>query len=281
MNHPADASSQSGAGWDESQCTAALAQLEQLQSQIDELRLAVPRIIEPFHQPFTPSTFKSYAQGAFSSQNGIKALSDQWKSSETQNVFEHVKKSYAANQDLSGSMSIPSHGWRGRERNKIVPKMSGNGDGVEILETDISDEDISRTLDDFRKRHPNIKVEIQDNNSNILVRFVSGSVTLVFNIGIERHAKGGHKLSAECVGSTQLSQAITRCLALQSKGKDLEYILYMIVAYKSMTPASCAKCAKIFDRTMLPPAARRRKQNATTDGPLDSTWEAVHEGCIE
>jgi len=55
----------------------------------------------------------------------------------------------------------------------------------------------------------------------------------------------------------------------------------MIAAYKTVTPTLCAGCDKRFDHTMLPPVARRRKQNATIDGTLHTMWQAFHEGCIE
>jgi len=47
----------------------------------------------------------------------------------------------------------------------------------------------------------------------------------MFHVRIERDADRGHKLSAECLGSTGLSQAITRCIALQSQTNDLENLL--------------------------------------------------------
>lgn len=104
------------------------------------------------------------------SQNGIKALGEQWRSSETRNTFAHVKKSYANNADLSGSVSVPSNGWRERERNKTASKPSEPGIYVEEMNTALNDEDVSRIVNEFRKRYPNIKVETQDDNRTISVR---------------------------------------------------------------------------------------------------------------
>lgn len=47
----------------------------------------------------------------------------------------------------------------------------------------------------------------------------------MFQVGIERDANGGHNLSAECLGSTELFQAITRCVTSRSQAKDLEHLL--------------------------------------------------------
>ncbi|CAO2647752.1 Nn.00g086740.m01.CDS01 [Neocucurbitaria sp. VM-36] len=157
-----DSAAQPGAGWDEAQCTAALAQLEQLQAQIDDLRLAIPRIIEPFHRPLNPNTFKLYAQGVIGSQNGIKDLHESWKSPETQGTFEHVRKSYAANADLAASASIPPQGWAERQQREGKLKKGNNTESVEDLDAALTEEDITRIIEDVQKACPTIKLEPQD-----------------------------------------------------------------------------------------------------------------------
>ncbi|KAJ4377654.1 hypothetical protein N0V83_000482 [Neocucurbitaria cava] len=167
-----DSAAQPGAGWNEAQCTAALAQLEQLQvqthdAQIDDLRLAIPRIIEPFHRPSNPNTFRLYAQGVIGSQNSIKDLHDSWKHPEAQRTFEHVKKSYSANADLAASASIPSHGWAERERREGKSKKSDKSEGVEEISAAISEEDTTRIVEDVQKTFPGIKLETQDNRISV------------------------------------------------------------------------------------------------------------------
>ncbi|CBX99833.1 hypothetical protein LEMA_P074220.1 [Plenodomus lingam JN3] len=244
-------------GWDEAQCTSALAHLERLQAQIDDLRLAIPQIVEPFHQPFTSTTFKQYAQGAMSSQNGIKSLNEQWNSLENQKTFEHVRKSYATNSDLSASTTIPSYGWQERARSNTDPVQNVHSDVIEENCAVLSDKDVSRIIVEFQKKRPDIKLETQDDDQTILMYFISTSKKLEFRIVIERDANGRHKLAADCLGPKELLQAITRCIASRPNANDLEYLLDMLAAYKTMKPPSCAKCAKILDQTMLPPTARR------------------------
>ncbi|KAF2852852.1 hypothetical protein T440DRAFT_355142, partial [Plenodomus tracheiphilus IPT5] len=253
----ADDAGQPGAGWDEAQCTSALAQLERLQAQIDDLRLAIPRIVEPFHQPFTSTTFKLYAQGALSSQNGIKDLSEQWKSLENQNTFEHVRKSYASSSDLSASALTPPHGWRERERNKTDSIPNGHDESVEDTGANLNNEDVSRIVVEFQKQHPDIQVNIQDDNQNIFIQLISNSTKLQFAILVERDTDGRHKLTSDCLGQKEPFRAITRCIASRPKANDLEHLLDMIAAYKTVKPTICAKCARPLDHTMLLPTARR------------------------
>jgi hypothetical protein len=137
--------------------------------QIDDMRLAIPRIIEPFHRPRSSATYKLYADGVLGSQKNLDSLKDQWKSPEMQSTFEHVKQSFGANADLSESVAIPSHGWVERARKTKESKKSQGKDNLEDAGAILTDEDISRIVVDFRKAHPNLKVEMRDDDRSISV----------------------------------------------------------------------------------------------------------------
>ncbi|KAJ8117847.1 hypothetical protein OPT61_g1048 [Boeremia exigua] len=276
-----DAAAQPGAGWDEAQCMAALAQLEQLQAQIDDLRLAIPRIIEPFHRPPNPSTFKLYSQGVIGSQNGIKALSDTWKTPEVQEMLAHTRKSYEANPDLSASTSVPSHGWIERERRERESRKSNGQHTATEDHTDrLTDEKISRIVAEIKEAQPYLKLETQNNNNNIMIQFVASSQRLTFRVNIEREADTRHELTAECMGTSEPFLSITRCLASRPSASDLEYLLNMIAAYKTVKGTSCAKCGKLLDDATLIPTARRSKQITGASDTLETVWEAFHESCL-
>ena len=138
--------------------------------QIDDLRLAIPRIIEPFHRPPNRSTFKLYSQGVIGSQNGIKGLNDTWRSSEVQEMLAHTKKSYEADQDLSASTSVPAHGWVERERRE---RESHKGNGARIAVEDqgdkLDDERLAQTVAQVKEAHANVKMELQSDNRSITV----------------------------------------------------------------------------------------------------------------
>ncbi|KAF2133273.1 hypothetical protein P153DRAFT_381711 [Dothidotthia symphoricarpi CBS 119687] len=276
-----DSTAQPGAGWDEAQCTAALAQLEQLQAQIDDLRLAIPRIIEPFQRPPNPSTFKLYSQGVIGSQNGIKSLSEQWKSPEIQGMYDHVRESLAANADLAASASLPSHGWVERERREREAK-KGQAKRIEAVEevgAVLTDEEISQIVVEFRKAHPNIRMDTQDDNRSILVQFVSASTKYRFRITIECDGNGRHKLNAACLGTTEPFLAITRCIASRPNTNDLKHLLNMIASYKSIKGTPCVKCKKLLDSAALTTTARRCMQVGTNE-TLKVEWAALHESCL-
>lgn len=182
----AETTSQPGGGWDEAQCTAALAHLEQLQAQVDDLqyrrliryatnitqvdnlRLAIPRIIEPFHRPANPLTFKLYAQGVIDSQTGVRNLNQDWRAPETQNIFDHTGKSHAANADLSASTSAPDYGWVERERKNLKSLAGGQEESAETS-LSLSSADVARIVEDFKTAHPNIRLDSQNENHLLLV----------------------------------------------------------------------------------------------------------------
>ena len=137
--------------------------------QIDDLRLAIPRIIEPFHRPPNPSTYKLYAQGVVGSQNGLNTFKDQLRQPEMQGAFEHVKRSFAANADLSESVSVPSHDWIERERKAKESTKSKRSESVEEIGAILSDEDMSRIVVEFRKTYPNLKVEDDDHTISVSI----------------------------------------------------------------------------------------------------------------
>ncbi|KAH7401065.1 mediator complex subunit 27-domain-containing protein [Phaeosphaeria sp. MPI-PUGE-AT-0046c] len=266
-----------GAGWDEAQCTAALAQLEQLQAQINDLRLAIPRIIEPFQGPPNARTFKLYAQGVLGSQDGIKALNEQWKDNQTQALFEHTRKSLAASTDLAASVSTPSYGWTERDRKMRDSKTPSDRESVDESILTLTDEDISQALADFQK----ISLETQDNNRIIVAHFVSGSIKLRFRITIDRDADNKHKLSVECFGNTEPWLSINRCIASRPQPNDFRGVLNMIAAYKTVKATSCAKCKRLLDNLALIPTARRSRQATVANETAGTVWEAFHESCLD
>lgn len=144
-------------------------------NQIDDLRLAIPRIIEPLHLPSKPATFKMYAQGVYGSQNAVKNLGQHWKSPEIQSIFEHTKKSQTENADLSAGASIPGHGWIERERKERDTNTKDGGKSTITEETEaiLSAGDLTRIVEEFHKTHPNIQLDREDNDHIIKVRYLS------------------------------------------------------------------------------------------------------------
>jgi hypothetical protein len=111
-----------------------------------------------------------YSQGVVGSQNGIKALNDTWRTSDVQEMLVHARNSLEANSDLSTSASVPSYGWIERERREREAH-KGNGEHIaaEDQSDTLNDEDISRITVHFRKAHPSIKLDVQDDNCSITV----------------------------------------------------------------------------------------------------------------
>lgn len=109
------------------------------------------------------------------SQDGIKALNEQWKDTQTQSLFEHTKKSLAANNDLAASASIPSYGWTERDKKMRDSKAPSDRKSADESSLALTDEDISQAIADFQKSHTVIKLEPQDNNRTIVVSLPFGA----------------------------------------------------------------------------------------------------------
>jgi hypothetical protein len=136
---------------------------------ITSLRSAIPRLVEPFQQPSGPATFKLYSKGVTDSQDGIKCLNEHWKGPETQGIFEHTRKSFAANDDLSASRTIPFWGWAERAKKERDSKHDSRSESTDESSTTLTDEEISRLLVEFQKNYLNIQLETQDDNRMLLV----------------------------------------------------------------------------------------------------------------
>jgi hypothetical protein len=138
--------------------------------QIDDLRLAIPRIIEPVHRPLNASTFKLYSQGVIGSQNGIKALGDTWKAQEMQTLFGHVATSLAANNDLSARTLVPTYGWVDKQRKAQESQKGERDERPEEVVAALTDDEFSRIITEFHNTYPNIKLKTQEGNRTITVR---------------------------------------------------------------------------------------------------------------
>lgn len=138
--------------------------------QIDDLRLAIPRIIEPVHRPLNASTFKLYSQGVIGSQNGIKALGDRWKNKDMQAIFSHVEKSFSANSDLSARTSVPAYGWVDKQRKAQESQKGERVERPEEVVATLTDDEFSRIITEFHNTYPNIKLKTQEGSRAITVR---------------------------------------------------------------------------------------------------------------
>lgn len=147
-----------------------IAECNNSHAQIDDLRLAIPRIIEPFHRPPNPSTFKLYSQGVIGSQNGIKALNEAWRAPEVQEILAHTKKSFDADQDLAACASVPSYGWIERERReRELQKGPSEKTAAEDQSNELDDEMISRVIAEVQGTQPNITLQVQSDIQCIIV----------------------------------------------------------------------------------------------------------------
>ncbi|KAK7556652.1 hypothetical protein IWX49DRAFT_586632 [Phyllosticta citricarpa] len=99
--------------WDEARCTAALASLEQMQSQLDDLRLGIPTILAPLKTPHQSpeSMFRDFKESATTVSVALANFKNDWKSEDTQRLLHHARESEKNNPDLSQGARVPKYGW--------------------------------------------------------------------------------------------------------------------------------------------------------------------------
>ncbi|KAF2019585.1 hypothetical protein BU24DRAFT_122744 [Aaosphaeria arxii CBS 175.79] len=280
------ASQQPAQVWDESQCVAALAQLERLQAQIDDLRLTIPRVVAPLSPQITkrPELFAAFKKAAVGSQSNIKAFRTTWQSQETQALFEHTKASLEANSDLTPGAQLPRYGWEQKEirdRDAEARRRDGAKDGEDKAVVSMSKEERERILQEFRAANGQLKVFSKDDDRDILIHFISGGLKYRFHVVVNSETNGGEHLDAECLGNGEPFVSITRCVSLRPHANELKPLLDMIAAYKNVQSNSCAKCGKLLDKSALVPTARRSKQPEEANEKQETVWEALHESCLD
>ncbi|KAL5393154.1 hypothetical protein PMIN04_005451 [Paraphaeosphaeria minitans] len=268
--------------YDEAKCIAALAQLERLKHQLDDLRLTLPRILEPFHMPSKPPMFHAFKDNLIKAQRDMKTFKSQWQGQETQNILEHARKSAAANPDLSAGAQIQQYGWIEKEKKeKEVSKK--NEDGVkraEDLGIRITKEERGRIVQQWRQINPSIKVDETDDGKQILIPFVADSTKYSFRVMISGDANLSQAVQAECEGAGEPFTSVTRCLASRPNPNDLKNLLDMIAAYKTVRGLQCVKCKRMLDDDTTKPIARRCRQTASANETSETVWEPFHEGCL-
>lgn len=273
-------SQQPAADWDETQCKAALAHLEKLQEQLDELRLTIPRIIQPLRTAHTtPAAFYTgFRQAALGANKNLSRFKAAWQSQETQSILEHTKESQKADPDLSACVRVPKYGWVDILDNEKEAGAVEKGDQIAMLNNE--EVDITGIVDAFKHEHPKFKVNIEADNQLINIMFRLPTLLMRFRVLRRKETNGNYKLDAECVGKMPLFPAITRCLASRPRPNDLKYLLDMIAAYTNTRRASCAKCTRLVDSSGMTPAARRSKRVESPEGASNLVWEALHERCL-
>ncbi|KAF2747378.1 hypothetical protein M011DRAFT_402736 [Sporormia fimetaria CBS 119925] len=270
--------------WDEAQCKAALAQLETLQQQLDNLRLTVHRMTKPLSKPPTdkPLLFSQYKQAAVGSQNSLRAFRAQWLGEDVQSLFRYSRESAQANPDLNASSQLPRYGWKRRadaSHGSAGAKQSGEN-GSLSSDAITNNDDMGRAIEAIRQEDPHVKVQTADDNRDITISFMAETTFLKFHITLKRDANGQDKLKAECLRPTTLSDDITRSIETRERPHDFRYLLDMILAYKTIEGKTCAKCGKAADQRGHLPTARRAK-GITTDEEKTLAWKAFHRGCLD
>ncbi|KAF2645085.1 hypothetical protein P280DRAFT_514538 [Massarina eburnea CBS 473.64] len=276
---------QLAAAWDEAQLTSALAHLERLQSQLDSLRFTIPRVLQPFHAPPTPSLFRAFSDNLTASQNDIKDFRKQWQNHDTQTVFQYKRDSLKKDGNLSlkgrGGVDVEEvkkYGWVDREA-RMKQREGQNGVEKAVESEVLGQADINKIVAEWKGGLEKIAVESKDGDKDLTIMLIASSLRLHFQVLVTQEENGSYKLNAECLGTDVTRLAITRCIKTRPKTNDLRYLLDMIVAYKTVRGTSCFKCERMLDGHAMWTVGRRSRE-VVGEGKTEVVWEALHEGCL-
>ena len=116
--------------------------------------------------------FNTYKKNVVESQKGINSLRSQWHSQEFRSIFEHTTQSLSKDDDLTPSAKIERWGW---VDNQIKEKEAAKrkSDGVQKPEDmfiNLTNEDVTREIQEFQTAHSNVKILTKDDNQDLLVR---------------------------------------------------------------------------------------------------------------
>ncbi|KAI9659939.1 MAG: hypothetical protein M1821_001291 [Bathelium mastoideum] len=270
--------------WEEDQCKAGLARLEDLQDKLEGLRSTIPSIIgalvasranpqEHFRQ------FKDVTETQYSQLIHFRAT---WQSEPISEALEYAVQSGKRDLGLGNGAVLPKSGWIEEKEQSNQGGTKGEDDstssnGAGNQETD----DMTSVVEGFKHEHAQCQVESDPQTQKIQVSVPTPPGPITFAIKkYEQLQNGGLKWDAECLGTMKLSPAITRCLASRPHADSLRYTLEMIAAYKDARQAPCMACGSLLDKAAQTPPARRSKTIKTEDGKSQEVWEAFHEGCI-
>lgn len=270
--------------WDEARCIDALATLEKLQDQVDELRHIVTNLTAPFlaTQSSPEALGRDFKQTAITEAKRLQTFERTWKSRDVQDILAHATLSLKDNPDLSKGAGVARYGWVDVAEKQQKPakskekKLRGKDSDAEDR---IDAASIPSIVNTFKEAHPNFKVDLESGRI-ITITFRVPSMVLTFKITCNIDSENKASFLVECPGNMPLFSAITRCIASRPKPNDISYLLDMIAAYTNTRTAKCTKCGKLLDNAALSPAARRSKKTANGDGNKQITWEPIHEGCL-
>ncbi|KAF2097022.1 hypothetical protein NA57DRAFT_57631 [Rhizodiscina lignyota] len=257
--------------WDETRIRASLARIEQLQNQLDALRFVIPTITASAVNQGTSRTtyFKQFSVTAIGGSEQLEKFKRDWRDKSTQEIFDKAKTRREEDSNLSMAVGVPKYGW--------IEQDEG---GSALSSTEV--EDMKKTVEMWKEKHPEVKVNLEDEDSKAIVQYTAGPYRLHFTVArvVEDNRKQVYQVS--CSGAKPVFAAMERCIASRPRTDRLYDTLDMLSAYSNLPTAQCATCKRLLDRQATIPAARRRKQSASppAENGTDVEWDALHESCL-
>ncbi|KAL1650220.1 hypothetical protein SLS58_001031 [Diplodia intermedia] len=161
-----EAAAAAGGDWDEAHLVEALAALEQLQDQMDELRSIVPNLTAPFlvSQDSPEALSRDFKQAAIAEAKRLQAFERKWKSEDVQDILAHAAQSVKANPDLTKGATITRYGWVDMAEKQQKPaksKEKSRGKGGDA-DDHTGPSSIEPTVTAFKEAHPNFQVGVDE-----------------------------------------------------------------------------------------------------------------------
>ncbi|KIW93144.1 uncharacterized protein Z519_05749 [Cladophialophora bantiana CBS 173.52] len=264
-----------------------LAKLQDMYSQIGDLRSLLPeKLINParvaLDNPgdYEPEKLAAYLQtAALAGSRDLERFKKDWHSDDVRELWQTVNAS-----DFPQGGDAWAFDYARLLRDAAANEETSISTGKEASHDfqPQSDAEIAKTVDDFRARHPELKIHVSEEVSLLPIEIGVSR----FDFRIEKKSssggttydvidKSGAAASAVYDMSTDVLQSIR-----ESKERDrLETLLEMIHSYHDITTRPCDKCGKLFDTKKLKLPVIRQV-NPSTQGEQHPQFLALHRVCV-
>jgi hypothetical protein len=285
--------------WQDDDYILALAHLEALQEQVTSLRSTIPQLVRSLTRPHNSpqSLYDSFSTSAISANKRLAEIKKGWEGSEMREIRGRTEKStkeYGRSvegvpketvEDVrEGIMEMPLRGWR--EEGELIRSRKRKTSAGEGGDTAVNEQQVEKTIEEFRKRHQDAKVDLDTETQQISVDIKPVDYpNLHFTITpTKQEDKPTYIVAGPPIPDTatkserKLLQAIQRCISNRPKQGVLEYTLDMLAAYQDLGAGKCDVCGRLVDGEMMLSAGRRKKR-VKIEGVEDIRWVSVHESC--
>ncbi|KIX96620.1 uncharacterized protein Z520_07886 [Fonsecaea multimorphosa CBS 102226] len=262
-----------------------LAKLQNMYTQIGDLRTLLPeKLINPARTAldhpgnYEPAKLAAYLQtAAQAGSRDVERFKKDWHSDDVRELWQTVHANDLPQGGDAWAFDYASllRDAAANEQTSITAKDASN----EFQPP--SDAEIAKTVDDFRARHPEVKIHVANEPSLLPIDITVSR----FGFRVEKsQSLGGpafnviDKSGAEASGVYDVRADVVQSIQESKETARLGDLLEMIYSYHDLMARPCDKCKKLLDTKKLKMPVIRQA-NPSTQGEQQPPFLALHRAC--